>query len=206
MQQATRPVTLRDIAAEAGVSYCTASHCLNNTRTNAYSKATQEKVLAIAHKRGYDRTASLRSCAKIAQDAKKAKRSNIPANSVFESRTAETAAMTALRAQGHSNAEIAHSCGVCRYTVKKRIGEQPAELTHANKKLAGAIRSAKCRIKKAYQAQQQIAQYNELAAKLNKQLEEAKATATQLKAIQSSAKKAAKITGMQLVTVSNIVQ
>lgn len=201
MQQAVRHVTARDIAAHLGMSTSTVYDCLNSRYSSKYQQSTVERVRSTAKQMGYVPRAQ-----RAVQVAAKAYTWKKPANGIFKSREEETAAMSSLRVEGNTNVEIAHRCGVSLPTVNRRIGAQPAELTACSCKLAGAVRSAKNRIKRSYQAQQQIAQYNELAAKLNKQLEEAKATALQLKAIQSSAKKAAKITGMQLVTVSNIVQ
>lgn len=197
----TRHVTARDVAAHLGVSTSTVYDCLGSSHSSRYQQSTVEKVRSTAKQLGYVPRAQ-----RTVQVAAKTHVWKKPANHIFKSREEETANMLNLRAEGNVNAEIAHRCGVSIATVERRIGIQPAELTTSSYKLAGAVKTAKCRIKRAYQAQQHIAQYNELAAKLNKQLEEAKATAVQLKAIQSSAKKAAKITGMQLVTVSNIVQ
>lgn len=196
-----RHVTARDVATHLGVSTSTVYDCLGSSHSSRYQQSTVEKVRSTAEQLGYVPRAQ-----RAVQVAAKTSVYKKPTNSIFKSREEETAHMASLRVEGNTNVEIAHRCGVSLPTVNRRIGAQPAELTTSSCKLAGAVRSAKNRIKRAYQAQQHIAQYNELAAKLNKQLEEAKATATQLKAIQSSAKKAAKITGMKLVTVSNIVQ
>lgn len=198
---AVRPVSISDIAAKAGVSYSIACKCLHNTYTHSYSKATQKKVLSIAKQLGYDRNASLRATAKTAAAAHIGKHTKAPANSIFASRDAETAAMLKLRGEGHSNPEVAHRCGVCVTTVHKRIGCQPTAISSANRKLAGKVRSAKAKIKKAYVQQQTVAEYNELAAKLNAQLEEAKKMATELSAMQKKAKVASKATNVPLLRV-----
>lgn len=196
---AVRPVSIGDIAAKAGVSYSIACKCLHNNYTHSYSKATQEKVLSIAKQLGYDRNASLRATGKHAAAVRVTKYAETPANPVFASRTAETAAMNKLRDQGHSTEEVAHRCGVSVTTVNRRIGNQPAEITAANKKLAGKVRSAKTKIKKTYVQQQAVAQYNELAAQLNAQLEAAQKMASQLSSMQKSAAKASKATKKPLL-------
>ena len=198
----TRHVTARDVAAHLGVSTTTVYDCMNSSKAARYSQSTVEKVRAAVQQLGYN--PNHQHVQSVTAERRRIRKA--PTNNIFKSREEETATMLKLRSEGHGNVDVSRKCGVSLPTVNRRIGAQPAEITAANLKLAGAVKTAKCRIKRAYQAQQHIAQYNELAAKLNKQLEEAKATAVQLKAIQSSAKKAAKITGMQLVTVSNIVQ
>ena len=195
-QQVVRPVTMQDIAAKTGFSLTTVSQCMRAKSSLQYKQSTVDTIRKAATDMGYD-----------ARKARSYKNyANLPANPLFESKKAETAAMVKLRAKGLSNPEIAHRCGVRASTVRKRIGTQPAEITAAHLKLAGAVRTAKHRIQQSYQAQQQIAQYNALAAQLNQQLEAAKATAEQLKAITPASKKAAKITGTKLLVVSNILQ
>lgn len=201
MQQ-VRHVTARDVAAHLGVSTTTVYDCMSSSKAARYSQSTVEKVRAAVQQLGYQYP-----CQRVQPvTAERRRIRKAPANRIFKSREEETAAMLKLRSEGHGDVDVSRKCGVSLSTVYRRIGTQPAEITSAHIKLAGAVKTAKNRIKRSYQAQQQIAQYNELAAKLNKQLEEAKATAVQLKAIRSSARRAAKITGVQLVAVSNIVQ
>lgn len=201
-QQASRTVTVRDIAAHLGLSAGTVYDCLGDRYSARYNQRTVDKIRATAQQMGY--VAKTRPAAQAA--TKRAYVRKAPTNNIFKSREEETAAMLRLRSEGHGDVEIARRCGVCMNTVYRRIGTQPAEITAAHLKLAGAVKSAKNRIKRSYQAQQQIAQYNALAAQLNQQLEAAKATAEQLKAITPASKKAAKITGTKLLVVSNILQ
>lgn len=194
MSTAINPsVTLRDVAAVAGVSYETAARSMGAKASR--SSATVQRVRSIAERLGYDGTAARVSGGKKGG----AKPKTAPANSLFASRDVETEAMLKLRAEGHSNAEIAHRCGVTRQTVHKRIGIQPAELTNASKKLAGATRKAKSKIKESYTHQQAVAQYNELAAQLNAQLETAQKMASQLSSMQKNAVKASKATKKPLL-------
>ena len=187
-------VTLHDVAKAAGVAYPTACAAMG---TGKVSQKTRNKVRNAASALGYDRLAVKQNNCRRAAGARMTKLS--PANSVFASRDAETAAMFQLRSSGHSDAEIALRCGVCVQTVVKRIGHQPAAITSANKKLAGKVRSAKLKIKKAYVQQQAVAQYNELAAQLNTQLETAHKMATQLSSMRKSAVLASKATGTPLL-------
>ena len=192
---ASKPVvTLKDIAAKAGCSISAVSVVINGGKSRQkVSSATSEKILKAAKQLGYQKSSAYRNCG----DNKR----NAPANPIFASREAETAAMRRLYQSGHSSAETAHRCGVNVKTVRRRIGAQPAEITAANKKLAGKVRSAKAKIKKAYVQQQTVAEYNELAAKLNAQLEEAKKMATELSAMQKKAKVASKATNVPLLRV-----
>ena len=71
MQQATvRPISVRNVAAEAGVSRTTATNCLNALNAHKHTKATRDKVLEAAKKLGYNREESLRANVRIAQEAK----------------------------------------------------------------------------------------------------------------------------------------
>lgn len=182
----SKRVTLHDVAAKAGVSYNTVSKCITK-KDSAYSKDTVAKVRKAASELGY-------------KPRRLGENKFAPTNSiVFKTREEETAAMLQCRNSGMSNEEVARRCGVDYQIVLNRIGNQPAEITSANKKLAGRVRSAKVKIKKAYVQQQTVAQYNELAAKLNAQLEEAKKMATELSAMQKKAKVASKATGTPLL-------
>lgn len=196
---AARPVSISDIAAKAGVSYSIACKCLHNTYTHSYSKATQEKVLNIANQLGYDRNASLRATGKNAANVRLVKRAEIPANAVFASRTAETTAMLKLRNLGYSNSEVAHRCGVSLTTVNRRIGDQPAEITAANKKLAGKVRSAKSQIKKNYQSQQLVSAYNAKIEALNAEMAKIKQMTSEIESMQKTAARASKATGTPLL-------
>lgn len=196
---AFRPVSINDIATKAGVSYATACNCLHNKRTNSYSKSTQEKVLSIARNLGYDRNASLGACGRHATSVRVAKHAEIPANPVFASRTAETAAMMKLRSSGHSDVEIAHRCGVSKNTVYRRIGTQPEAITAANLKLAGKVRSAKAKIKKNYQSQQLVSTYNAKVEALNAEMAKVKQMASEIESMRKSAAKASKATGTPLL-------
>ena len=183
-------VTLKDVAAKAGVAYSSAAQCLSKN-THGMSAKTVNRVKQAAAELGYN--------IQIGRVGNTQWRAMTPANSVFNSRAAETAAMNKLRSEGHSNAEIAHRCGVDLKTVQLRIGLQPAKITAANRKLAGKVRSAKAQIKKAYAQQQAVAQYNELAAQLNAQLEAAQKMVSQLSSMQKTAVKASKATGTPLL-------
>ena len=152
-------ITSRDVALKAGVPLSTARCCLCEKTAVKFSQNTVSKVRQAAKELGYD-----------AQAARKCSRGRkSPANSVFSSREAETNAMEQLRKSGHTDAEIAQRCGVCHNTVINRIGVQPVELTRASNKLAGKVRSAKAKIKRAYVQQQCIQEYNALAAQLNEE-------------------------------------
>ena len=191
---ASKPVTLRDVARAAGVAYPTACIAMGNGRI---SQATRDKVRNIAAALGYDKHAiRVHNCA-AATAAKMAKMK--PANPVFASRSAETAAMYKLRAAGHSNKEVAHRCGVSLVTVNRRIGEQPGEITSANKKLAGKVRIAKNQIKKNYQSQQLITAYNAKVEALNAEMAKVKQMASEIESMQKSAAKASKVTGTPLL-------
>lgn len=130
---------------------------------------------------------------------KKRKSRKTPANSVFASRAAETAAMTQLRNSGHSNPEIAHRCGVNVMTVYNRIGRQPEAITAANLKLAGKVRSAKVKIKNAYANQKLVASYNAKMEALNAEMAKVKKLAEEVEAMKKSAAKASKATGTPLL-------
>ena len=203
MSTAINPsVTLRDVAAVAGVSYETAARAMGAKASR--SSATLQRVRNIADRLGYDRTAARAAAGKRGGSAPK----TAPANSLFASRDAETEAMLKLRAEGHNNAEIARRCGVTRQTVHKRIGVQPDELTKASMKLAGATRKAKSKIKESYAQQQAVTQYNELAAQINAQLETAQKMASQLSSMQKSAAKASKATKkplLRLLTFPSVI-
>ena len=189
-------VTIKDIAAKAGVAYSTAAACLNGNKPGC-CPATVAKVQKVAEELGYTKETA-RHNRKFGSHFHKCKS---PANPVFESRIAETNAMLQLRKSGHSDKEVAHRCGVCHETVVKRIGHQPAEITAANKKLAGQVRSAKAKIKKAYQQKQTILEYNALADKLNAQLLEVQKLQSQLLSKQKAAQSASKATKAKLVEI-----
>ena len=193
-------VTLNDVAAKAGVSIHTAKSCMyaKNCRN---AEATKAKVLAAAAELGYNGRAVQQMNAKRVAALKLGTHKKTPANPVFASRIAETNAMLQLRKSGHSDKEVAHRCGVCPGTVIKRIGRQPAEITAANKKLAGQVRSAKAKIKKAYQQKQTILEYNALADKLNAQLLEVQKLQSQLLSKQKAAQSASKATKAKLVEI-----
>ena len=179
-------VTLKDVAAKAGVAYGTACNCMSKNPGNVSAK-TIAKVKKAAAELGYNVAATYNI------------RQHTPANKLFATRDAETAAMLKLRSEGHSNPEIAHSCGVSIPTVNKRIGDQPAEITAANKKLAGKVRSAKNQIKKNYQSQQLISAYNSKVEALNAELAKVKQMASEIESMQKSAAKASKATGTPLL-------
>lgn len=183
-------VTMKDIAAKTGYSLTTVSQCMRAKSSLQYKQSTVDTIRNAAKEMGYN--------AKIAR-ARRIKTG--PANSVFATRAAETAAMAQLRKSGHSDKEVAHRCGVCSATVVKRIGHQPAEITAANKKLAGQVRSAKAKIKKAYQQKQTILEYNALADKLNAQLLEVQKLQSQLLSKQKAAQTASKATKTKLVEI-----
>lgn len=193
-------VTMKDVAAKAGVSFNTARNCMYDKK-GKYAETTKAKVLAAAAELGYDGRAVKQMNGKRAATLKVDMCKKTPANPVFKSREAETMAMAQLRKTGHSTAEVAHRCGVCIETVNKRIGRQPAEITAANKKLAGQVRSAKAKIKKAYQQKQTILEYNALADKLNAQLLEVQKLQSELLSKQKAAQTASKATKAKLVQI-----
>lgn len=171
-------VTLRDVAAKAGVPYNTARNAMYG---KSCAKRTVDKVRAAAATLGYDK--------EMARHAR-GRRLHTPTNVVFKTREEETGAMRNFRAKGFSNDEISKKCGVSLNTVWRRIGAQPSAITTANRKLCARIRSTKTKIRNMYMQQQTVAQYNELAAQLNKKLEEAQKVANQLSVIQKKAQKA----------------
>lgn len=192
----TAVVTAKDVASKAGVSIETVYKCLNDKYASKYSKSTVSNVRKIASNLGYEQNVD--------------RKRRVPANPVFASRAAETEAMEQLRKTGHSDAEVAHRCGVTIQTVIRRIGKQPAVITAANKKLAGQVRSAKAKIKANYQQQQLVTNYNLVAAKLNAQLLEAQKMKASLESMQKQADAASKATKMPLLNLmsftSNVVQ
>lgn len=186
----TRVVTANDIAKALGLSAGSVRNALSPNGNSTLSAGTIEKVKTCAQQMGYD-----------PKLARKWKSRTAPTNSVFASRDAETSAMKQLYKSGHSSKETAHRCGVSVNTVLKRIGRQPAEITAANKKLAGQVRSAKAKIKKAYQQKQTILEYNALADKLNAQLLEVQKLQSQLLSKQKAAQTASKATKTKLVEI-----
>jgi len=187
-------VTLKDVAAKAGCAPTTAWSCLNGNKGKCkYSQAMVAKVQTAASQLGYTKEVAASNIGGLHKFK--------PANPVFASRTSETTAMMQLRSAGHTNKEVAHRCGVCVNTVNRRIGAQPAELTTASKKLAGKVSAAKRNIKRAYVQQQTVTQYNELAAKLNAQLEAAQKMAAELSAMQKKAVSASKATKVPLLRI-----
>ena len=186
----TRVVTANDIAKALGLSAGSVRNALSPNGNSTLSAGTIEKVKTCARQMGYD-----------PKLARKWKSRTAPTNSVFASRDAETSAMKQLYKSGHSSKETAHRCGVSVNTVIKRIGRQPAEITAANKKLAGQVRSAKAKIKKAYQQKQTILEYNALADKLNAQLLEVQKLQSQLLSKQKAAQSASKATKAKLVEI-----
>jgi len=107
--------------------------------------------------------------------------------------------MLKLRNLGYSNSEVAHRCGVSLTTVNRRIGDQPAEITAANKKVAGKVRSAKSQIKKNYQSQQLVSAYNAKIEALNAEMAKVKQMASEIESMQKTAAKASKTTGTPLL-------
>lgn len=191
----SKPVTLHDVAAAAGVGYSTAHACLNGRRAG-YAQSTINKVLLAAKNLGYTK--------EVAENNRRHGRKLFgktvkPANPLFASRAAETAAMTKLRMSGHSNPEIAHRCGVAVTTVRRRIGDQPDEITTANLKLASKVRTAKAQIKKNYERQQLITAYNAKVEALNAEMEKVSKMAAEIESIRKSAAKASKATGTPLL-------
>lgn len=186
----TRVVTANDIAKALGLSAGSVRNALSPNGNSTLSTDTIEKVKTCAQQMGYD-----------PKLARKWKSRTAPTNSVFASRDAETSAMKQLYKSGHSSKETAHRCGVSVNTVIKRVGHQPAEITAANKKLAGQVRSAKAKIKKVYQQKQAIMEYNALADKLNAQLLEVQKLQSELLSKQKAAQTASKATKTKLVQI-----
>jgi DNA-binding CsgD family transcriptional regulator len=184
----TRVVTANDIAKALGLSAGSVRNALSPNGNSTLSAGTIEKVKTCAQQMGYD-----------PKLARKWKSRTAPTNSVFASRDAETSAMKQLYKSGHSSKETAHRCGVSVNTVLKRVGRQPAEITAANKKLAGQVRSAKANIKKAYQHQQTIKEYNALAARLNAHMLEVQKMQSSLNDMQKKADIASKATNVPLL-------
>lgn len=195
----SKVITLHDVAAAAGVSYGVACSCLKGSLSARYSKDTQKKVLSVAKALGYDHNTSRRAQAQYATSVSTFKRQNRPANPVFDSKTSETTAMIKLRSEGCSNPEIARRCGVSIRTVHNRIGDQPDEITAANKKLAGKVRAAKNQIKKNHQSQQLVSAYNTKVEELNAEMAKVKQMASEIESMQKSAAKASKATGTPLL-------
>lgn len=121
-----------------------------------------------------------------------------PANKVFGTREAETKAMEKLRSEGYSNADIALKCGVSHLTVTHRIGRQPADMTAANRKLAGKIASAKTQLRKRYRREQQVREYNEQVEAFNAAAAQLAEQYKQLKKMKSVISKAAKTTSLDM--------
>lgn len=186
---ASKVVTLHDVAVKAGVSRDTAARCFCKNNKNRISAATIAKVQRIAKEMGY-----IKGC--VVTNNHISKR---PANKLFANRDAETAAMLKLRSEGHSNPEIAHRCGVDITTVYRRIGDQPAEITAANVKLSGKVRTAKTQIKKNYQHQQLISAYNAKVEALNAEMAKVQQMASEIESMRKSAASASKATGTPLL-------
>lgn len=192
---ACKPVTLHDVAVAAGVADVTASKCLNGTHCTC-SQATINRVRLAAQTLGYNKEVAAYNI----RNGKKLFCKNVnPANPVFSSRAAETAAMHKLRESGHSNEEVAHRCGVSVGTVHRRIGDQPDEITAANLKLAGKVRAAKAQIKRNYEHQQLISDYNTKVEALNAEMAKIKQMASEIKTMQKKAASASKATGTPLL-------
>lgn len=186
-------VTIKDVAAKAGVSWSTASNCLGKYNAH-YSSNTVAKVKAAAEAVGYGKPTL-----KIVPDQKVDKRRTRPANSIFASKDAETAAMEQLRKAGNSDRQIAKQCGVCVATVTRRIGHQSKEMTKAHVKLAGVHKRAENKIKKMFAAQTTVSNYNVVAAKLNAKLVEAQKLAVELEKQQQAAVEASKTANVPLL-------
>lgn len=191
---AQNTVTAKDIAAKTGLAYNTVKQCLSKGSTR-YSASTVAKVRAAAKELGYNSKAVRRMNAKHAV----AMKVSAPANPVFASRDAETAAMLQLRKTGHLDTEIAKRTGVCLSTVTKRIGHQSAAMTSASRKLAGAKRKAENATRKQLANQQLISDYNALAAHFNAKILEIQSAANKLQAMQKGAVKASKEMGVPLL-------
>jgi len=194
----SRVSTIADVAAKAGVTIQTAKRYLY---TDSGSEAIRAKVRAAAQELGYNGKECMKANARRTAARNVGTKKKTPANPVFASREAETAAMQQLSKAGHSTAEVAHRCGVCKATVVKRIGKQSADVTAANKKLAGQVRSAKAAIKKAYQQKIAVQEYNALAAKLNAHVLEAQKMQTSLNEMQKKATAASKATKVPLMRI-----
>lgn len=182
-------VTMKDIAAKCGVSLATVNHCMTDKGSAKYKQSTVAKIRQTAAELGYDR--------RMARGYRD--RSNTPANPIFKVKNVETSAMLALRAQGHSNAEIAHRCGVSIRTVRARIGNQPDAITAANRKLAGKVKAAKSRIKHDFVAKKTVEDYNQKVIALNAKMLEVKQLTCDLRSMRKQAESASKQIGAQLV-------
>lgn len=185
-------ITLKDVAVKAGCSISAASVVINGGKSRQkVSAETAEKIRQAAKQLGYQKSSAYHNCGRNMRKA--------PANPIFASREAETAAMRRLYQSGHSSAETAHRCGVNVTTVRRRIGDQPAEITAANKKLAGKVRSAKAQIKRNYERQQLITAYNAKIEALNAEMEKVSKMASEIEAMQKKAASASKATGTPLL-------
>lgn len=193
--------TLRDVAAKAGVSVTTASACASPDRSKKYAKATIEKVKAAIEALNYDPKKVLRTSAANAR----AKKYNSPANSVFASRDAETAAMEQLRRSGYSNNQIAKKCGVSYNTVVNRIGAQPKNMTLANKRLAQRHASAQRKIRLHLAQQNTISEYNAKVKSFNAEIEKLKVAYDQINSLKTEAGKASKACKTPLVQINTLV-
>lgn len=194
-------VTMRDVAAKAGVSITTANNCASPDRSKKYTKTTVEKVKAAIKELNYDPKKALRTSMANAR----AKKHNGPANSVFASRDAETAAMEQLRRSGYSNNQIAKKCGVSYSTVKNRIGTQPKNMTQANLRLAKRHASAQRQIRLRLAQQNTIAEYNKKVMSFNAELEKLKVAYDQINSLKTEAGKASKACKTPLVQINKLV-
>lgn len=190
---ATASVSIKDVAVKAGVSYSTAYNCLND-HSSTYSSKTIAKVKAAAETIGYSKVKL-----EVLPAQKVDKRRTRPANNIFASKDAETAAMEQLRKAGNSDRQIAKQCGVCVATVTRRIGHQSKEMTKAHVKLAGVHKRAENKIKKMFAAQTTVSNYNVVAAKLNAKLVEAQKLAVELEKQQQAAVEASKAANVPLL-------
>lgn len=180
---------MKDVAEASGFSLGTVTHCMGDKGSAKFKQSTIAKIRQTAAELGYD--------PRMARGYRD--RGNTPANPVFKAKAVETSAMLALRAQGHSNAEIAHRCGVNVHTVRARIGNQPEAITNENRKLAGQVKAAKSRIKRDFVAKKTVEDYNQKVVALNAKMLEVKQLTCDLRSMRKQAEAASKQIGAQLV-------
>lgn len=181
-------VTQKDIAAKLNIPINTVYTYLRPGYNGPETK-TVKRVREAAAEMGYDpRAVAKAKCVKMNELKTKAKR---PANKVFASREEETKAMTDLRAQGYSNAEIGQKCGVHYATVLSRIGLEPANITSANRKLGHKIRSAKIKMRMRLANEAKLLEYNQKVAAFNAEAAKLLQQYSQLKQLEKSAQKMA---------------
>lgn len=153
-QKLEGPVTLKAIAKVTGVSVSSVYRAINGKCDNATSK----DIRKIAEMYGY-KTVERRKTERAKMEAEK-KASVYYNNTPFHSKAEQISYMMYLRERGFGNTEIAKRTGLTRQTVRRNIGDTPAELAKNNRVTAQKLRAQKNAARKAYVRNAPIAEYN----------------------------------------------